>query len=185
MTRLASLRLFRRTQDFATREDGASTIPFVIFVPFFIMLVISSLEIGMLMIRHVMLERAVDLSVRDLRLGFWKPKSHAELKDRICSNAFLIPDCSNAMLVELRSVSKQTWSPLGTQATCVDRAATVQPITVFDPGKGDDMMLIRACVKFDPIFPMTGIGFHLPKDKTGAYALTAATAFVNEPEPGT
>ncbi len=50
-------------------EDGTATIPFLLFLPFFMMLVISSLEMGMLMLRHVMLERALDMSVRDLRLG--------------------------------------------------------------------------------------------------------------------
>ncbi len=45
-------------------------------------------------------------------------------------------------------------------------------------------MLIRACAKFDPIVPTTGLGFRLPKDNTGAYALISSTAFVNEPEPG-
>jgi hypothetical protein len=46
------------------------------------------------------------------------------------------------------------------------------------------MMLIRACAKFDPLFPTSGLGFQLPRDNTGAYALIAATAFVNEPEVG-
>jgi glycosyltransferase involved in cell wall biosynthesis len=42
----------------------------------------------------------------------------------------------------------------------------------------------RRVLEDDPIFPMTGLGFHLPKDNTGAYALVSATAFVNEPDPG-
>jgi hypothetical protein len=165
-------------------EDGTSTIPFVIFMPFFLVLVMSSLEMGMLMIRHVMLERAVDMSVRGLRLGIWTPPTHTELKRTICNMAGVIPDCMNVLLIELRPVDTTTWQPLAAGPTCVDRAQSVQPVTTFNYGSGDNMMLIRACAKFDPIFPMTGMGFHLPKDNTGAYALVSSTAFVNEPEPG-
>jgi len=174
------LRMARAARD----EDGTATIPAVIFIPFFLILVMSSVEMGMLMIRHVMLERAVDMSVRGLRLGLWTPPTHEELRRTICSMAGVIPDCLNTVLIELRPVSKETWEPLSSGPTCVDRAEEVQPVTTFSPGIGDEMMLIRACAKFDPIFPTTGLGFHLPKDNTGAYALVSSTAFVNEPEPG-
>jgi hypothetical protein len=179
LTRLR-VRLRRAARD----EDGASTIPFVIFVPFFLMLVTSSLESGMLMMRHVMLERSVDLAVRGLRLGIWTPPTHTELKRTICNNAGLIPNCMNTLLIELRPIDKTTWQPLASGPVCVDRANPILPVTDFDGGTGDDMMLIRACAKFDPIFPMTGLGFQLPKDNTGAYALISSTAFVNEPLPG-
>jgi hypothetical protein len=177
-------RLRTKLRRAAREEDGTSTIPFVIFVPFFLMLVTSSLESGMLMMRHVMLERAVDLSVRGLRLGIWTPPTHTELKRTICNAAGLIPDCMNTLLIELRPVDKTTWEPLSSGPVCVDRANPILPVTDFDGGTGDDMMLIRACAKFDPIFPLTGLGFQLPKDNTGAYALISSTAFVNEPLPG-
>ncbi|MFN0115500.1 MAG: TadE/TadG family type IV pilus assembly protein [Paracoccaceae bacterium] len=168
----------------ARSEEGSSTIPFVIFAPFFLILVVSSVEMGVLMVRHVMLERAVDLTVRGLRLGTYTPPNHDTIRRDICNLAGVIPNCLNALLVELRPVSKVTWQPLSSGPTCVDRAAVVQPVTTFTSGTGDEMMLIRACAKFVPLFPMSGLGFALPKDNTGAYALVAATAFVNEPTPG-
>ena len=174
-------RAFRRA---AADEEGSSTIPFVIFAPFFLMLVVSSVEMGVLMIRHVMLERAMDLTVRGLRLGTYNPPDQTTIKRDICNLAGVIPNCMNALLVELRPVSTTTWQPLASGPTCVDRGAPVQPVVTFTPGTGDEMMLIRACAKFVPLFPMSGLGFSLPKDDTGAYALVAATAFVNEPTPG-
>jgi Flp pilus assembly protein TadG len=177
---------FRRT---ATDESGAATIPFVLFFPLFLTLVMGSLEMGMMMLRHVMLERALDLTVRDLRLGNWTPDPNGaspsdQLKVRICNNAGILPSCTSAMLVELRPVSKTTWQPLSSGATCVDRSQTVQPVTAFDQGGSNDMMLVRACIKVDTMFVTTGMGFGLPKDSTGAYALVSTTAFVNEPRPG-
>ena len=179
-----SKRLMNRMRHLARSEDGTATIPFVMFVPFYMLLLLSSIEMGMLMIRHVMLERALDIAVRDLRLGTWNPPTNTDLKRRICRSAGLIPDCMNSVMVELRPVSKTTWSPLASGPTCVDRNASIQPVTSFVAGTSNDMMLIRACAKFDPIFPTTGLGSSLPKDNSGAYALVSSTAFVNEPRPG-
>ncbi|MCX7888702.1 MAG: pilus assembly protein [Rhodobacteraceae bacterium] len=179
------MNIFRlRARRIAADEDGTSTIPFVIFLPFFMMLVISSVEMGIVMVRHVMLERALDMSVRGLRLGFWNPPTPLQLKQSVCRNAGLIPDCMNTLLIELRPVSKVTWQPLSSGPTCIDKAAPIQPVPTFTSGVGDEMMLVRACAKFYPMAPMTGLGFQLPKDSSGMYALVAATAFVNEPTPG-
>ncbi len=95
----------------AREEDGTATIPFIIFLPFFMILVISSLEMGILMLRHVMLERALDISVRDLRLGTFTG-DYDDFKQNICDRAAVIPDCMNALVVELRPVSTTTWEPL-------------------------------------------------------------------------
>ena len=53
-------RLSQRLRGLARSEDGTATIPVLIFVPFFLLFLLSSVEMGMLMIRHVLLERAVD-----------------------------------------------------------------------------------------------------------------------------
>lgn len=181
-TLLSRLRL--RAARIAREEDGTATIPFLLFLPFFMMLVISSLEMGILMMRHVMLERALDLSVRDLRLGLFTG-DYTDFKRSICNRAGVIPDCMNVLVVELRPVSTLTWEPLASGPICIDRANPLVPLgNPFETGAGDELMLIRACAKFDPIVPTTGLGFHLPKDNTGAYALVSTTAFVNEPTPG-
>lgn len=168
----------------ARDENGAATIPFVIFLPFFMLMIMSSLEMGVVMLRHVMLERALDISVRDLRLGIWTSPNHDEFKRVVCRRAGIIPNCMNVLLVELRPVSTDTWQPLSSGPTCVDRAEEINPPPPFAPGVGDEFMLIRACAKFDPIFPTSGLGFQLPKDNTGAYALVSSSAFVNEPDLG-
>ncbi|WP_284164207.1 pilus assembly protein [Frigidibacter sp. SD6-1] len=194
--------LTARARRYRTDEDGASTIPFIIMAPFFIILTLSSIELGMLMMRHVMLERGLDMSVRELRLGLWIPASddgmtdeqrailHQTLRERICKNAAMIPDCDKVLSVELRPVSKDTWAPLAGGATCVDRSADALPVTEFKVGTSNDIMLIRACAIFTPVFPTAGLGASLrvadPNDKDDwAYALVSTTAFVNEPRPGT
>lgn len=179
-------------------EDGSTaTIPFVIFLPFFIMLMMSSLEIGVMMTRHMMLERALDLTVRDLRLGTWaQPRdgfanedasrqvTHAAFRRAVCRHTVLLPNCETSLLVELRPVSTETWAQLETGPACASRSSDIVIPPSYSPGAGTEMMLIRACAKFDPVFPASGIGIRLPTDESGAYSLVSVTAFVNEPDTG-
>lgn len=181
MIRLLSApkRLLKR---FAQSEAGTATIEFVIIFPFIVTFMLGSVEIGVLKVRHVMLERAVDLGVRDLRLGTWNPPTHDELKEEICGLAGIIPNCTDVILIELRPVSTDTWSPLGTATKCLDRASDIKPYTEFDGGQQNEMMLVRVCVIVDPFFKSSEFALDLPKhDTSGGYALVSMSAFVNEP----
>lgn len=177
--RLAAL--YHKVRRRFRREDGVASIEFVLILPAFLMVFMSSFESGLLMTRFILLERAVDMTVRDLRLGTFVAPTHALIKQEICDKTVLFENCNSIMMLELRPVSQTTWEPLGTDVTCVDRAANVQPVTQFSTGIDNEMMLVRACAVFDPIFPGAGIGLRLPKDATGAYSLVASSAFVNEP----
>lgn len=173
----------------AKDEAGTATFPFLLFFPFFLMITLSSIELGMMSIYQVMLERGLDLTVRDLRLGVWTPTTNGapagdQLRNRICNYAGILFKCDKNLLVELRTVSKSTWQPLSSGATCVDRSQAVQPANVFVAGSSNEMMLIRGCLKVFPFFPTFGIGSSLPKDASGRYALVSSSAFVNEPRLG-
>ena len=58
-------------------------------------------EVGTYMARNVQLERSLDIAVRDVRLGSPEVATHEGLKDRICTEAFLISDCRDNLLLEL------------------------------------------------------------------------------------
>lgn len=168
------------------REDrGAATVPFVLFVPVFMVFILSAMELGFVMMRHVMLDRALDLAVRDLRLGRIPSPDHAKILARMCAYSSMLPNCETTVLLELKQIPANDWTPFATGPTCVDRTAAVQPVTEFSEGTTNDLMLVRACAKFDPLLPTTGMGLALSKDASGAYALVVSAAFVNEPRPGT
>lgn len=170
------------------REDGVATVEFVLILPAFLMVFMASFESGLLMTRFIMLERAVDMTVRDLRLGIIEfaedatpQEMHDQVKGIVCDRTVLFSDCAEIMMLELRPVSQTTWEPLGSEADCVDRAADINVVDQFTTGTDNEMMLVRACAVFDPTFPGTGIGLRLPLDDTGGYSLVASSAFVNEP----
>ncbi len=162
-------------------ERGAVTIEFVIWFPLFFGLILSALESGMLMLRYVMLERGLDVTVRELRIGTLVAPTHDQLKAEICRQSLIIPECEESLTAELRPVSTETWAMPATKVACVDRSEEVKPVLEVTPGAANELMLIRVCAKFAPLLPTSGLGLALHKDGYGNYALVAASAFVNEP----
>jgi TadE-like protein len=160
---------------------GTATIEFVIVVPVVLTLFMAGLESGLLMTRMVLLDRAVDATMRELRLGHVTAPSHDVLKTEICSRAAPLVGCEGALLLELRRISRESWTLPTTQSTCIDRAATVAPVMQVEIGQQNDLMLVRACIVIDALFPTTGLALGLPQDSLGGYGLVAVSAYVNEP----
>lgn len=167
------------------REDGNSTIQFVILFPALITLFFATFEVSMIKIRQVSLERAVDITVRDLRLGKLSDVEPAdlqnELRTRICGNSSILPDCMTSLLIELRPVSTTTWEPLGSDVTCKERSEPIDPVVELELGAAHELMLVRVCAVIEPMFPTTQLGIQLHIAELGGYAIVASSAFVNEP----
>lgn len=171
-------RTFRR---FLRKDDGGPTVEFVILVTPVLMIFLSGAEAGLLNLRSVMLERGTDIAMRSVRLNPGRPPSHDQIKQLICDQSFLLPNCMQTLRVEMRSVSRANWTTIAPEADCNDRSDDIRPVTRFLPGQPNDLMLVRACAKVSPIFPTTGLGLMLPKDGAGDYAAISTSAFVNEP----
>ena len=161
-------------------DSGAPTIEFVILFPFLIGFLFSLGEVGALMVRSVLIDRGVDMAVRDLRIGAIANPTHAALKQRICAGAMIFSDCEKAIHIELTPLAGLGAFPVGPY-TCADRTLDVEPMVSFQPGKESEIMVMKVCMIVNPLFPGTGVGAMLPKDATGGYAIVTSTAFVNEP----
>lgn len=162
-------------------EAGTATTEFVIIFPLFIAILLTAVETGIHMSRNVMLERAVDLTVRDLRLGSWEQPTPADLRQRICERASIIRSCEETLLLELHQVDASTWDGLTLGVSCMNRETDFFPVTEFRPGTTNDLMLLRACVIADPIMPVNSLMLTMPRDPSGGYRVAAVSAFVNEP----
>jgi Flp pilus assembly protein TadG len=173
----------RRSSRFARDESGTSSIEFVILFPIFMTIFFAGFETGLLMLRNAMLERSTDLAVRDLRLGTPVPPTFEEFKTQICENTFFIENCMERVQVQLRPVSMTTWGPLEGDARCRDVESEIDPYdqTEYSVGANNELMMVRICVLFRPIFPGVGHGLSLRYDGEGNYAMVATSAFVNEP----
>jgi Flp pilus assembly protein TadG len=175
---------FRAATRFRKQEGGVATLEFVIAVPVMMTIFMASFETGLLMTRHIMLEQAVDVTMRDLRLGKIPNPSAAAIKQAICDKTVIFPNCTDNTAVELTRVDNVTWTMPAEEVQCVDREEEVQPVLTFVPGSENELMMVRVCATLDPIFPMTGVAEALPKDAQGGYGLVSVASFVNEPNGG-
>lgn len=169
---------------FLRQDDGATNIEFVLMIPLLMALFMASFEAGLMSLRQTMLERAVDIAMRDLRLGgLGTDPDHEDLKDAICANSSILTECDGTLKVSLDRVSMDTWTMPTTETVCRDRASEIDPVTALDPTPGarEELMLVRVCLRADAIFPTTGVAANMDQDGEGGYRLIAVSAFVNEP----
>ena len=169
---------------FCRNEDGQIAIEFVIMTPLLFTIFLTSIELGLYSKRQMWLDRGLDIAVRQVRLNTANIPSHDALKQTICVNAGFIPDCIASLKLEMAIADPRAFTPLDPTSDCVDRSLPIasQDPPAYQSGDEHDLMLLRACVKFDPIFPTTGLGFQLSKDNAGQAFMTAMSAFVQEPK---
>jgi Flp pilus assembly pilin Flp len=170
---------------FRRDEGGAMSIELAILFPVFMALLVAAFELGMYMTRQTMLERAVDITVRSLRLGQMPNPDHDTLRDSICDRAErVLPGCRGSLLIDIVEVPLQGWTPPNVTAECIERDpdGELKPVSNFilNPGSPNNMMLIRVCSLQQPIFPTTYMGLAM-QSHDDFYALTTSSAFVVEP----
>jgi len=175
--------LRRALRRFARAEKGTATVEFALLFPPFFLVFASAIESGIMMSRNVMLERGLDLAVREIRIGLPTPPTFEEFRAQICGVAMIIPNCMENLQVELQVVDSSTWQPLDPTPRCVDRDSPIDPFDNpnYSVGQNNDFMLVRLCANIDPILPGFGLGIILDGDGSNGHAIVATSAFVNEP----
>ena len=170
-------KFIRKLLNYRRDERGYSTVEFVIVATTFLTGFFWIFETGLIMTKQMMLERALDMTVRDLRLHSSPLYTHEYIKDRICDLALILDDCSDNLLLELEVVDLATG--FTKDATCVDKENEITPVTSWQPGMRSEIVHMRACVIIDPMMP-NGIAM-FPGTSASGIPLFADTAFVNEP----
>jgi hypothetical protein len=186
----------KQFQRFLRSDDGNMTIEFFFVFPIVFMIFTASLESSLFMIRHIMLERSVDVAVRAIRLGRLDGATHAQLKEAICSVSVMAEsmfECQRRMKIWMEPISAINFDMLAPPRFCVDTSQPIQtdPVTgekilPTDPGSiafgGDnEIMLMRVCFSERPMFPTTAVSVQMPLQPDGTYAMISTAVFVNEP----
>ena len=90
-------------------------------------------------------------------------------------------DCQAKLRLEMRSADIRSLNTLDQSADCTDSAEPSKPVREFEPGQQNELMLLRACFKYEPLFPDAFLGSALSTDASGEASLIVTTAFVQEP----
>lgn len=171
---LQSVRRFWR------REDGVSSVEFVILYPVFYFLFFAGIESALMQARQAMLERALDISVRQIRLNTFDPPTYTELRSLICQNAGMLHDCDNGMKLEMVQRDPRQILEL-TAPQCHESPSAVNPQGDFNNGGENQLMFLRVCVLQPPILPNLALAPYLPRSSTGEYKLYTIASYVTEP----
>ena len=162
-------------------RTGASAVEFAMVAPLFFAIVFSCFEAGWIMVQQTMLDRAVDLVVREIRIapdGLTFDQS--TIRNKICKETIVIQNCENTLLVEMIPINKPGDFP-SDSARCVNRKTNINPVFRYTPGARSQVVFMRSCVIVDLLTPLMGLALALPKDSSGGFALVSSTAFMNEP----
>lgn len=171
----------RKIGRFGRDDKGTAAVEFAMTVPLIMTIFMASFESGFLMVRSIMLEQSVDMTMRELRLGHYPLPTADLLKTNICNRSVILKDCEDNIVIEMTRINTTSWSFPTNRVACVDREEDIVPVTQLQIGQQNDVMLVRVCVVQDAMFPTSGIGLDLPKDPQGGYGLVSVTAFVTEP----
>ncbi|NND17888.1 MAG: pilus assembly protein, partial [Silicimonas sp.] len=176
---------------FARKQEGNATIEFVILFPGLMTLFLMGFEAGYYMVRNVSLERAVDITVRDLRLSNGALPDLNEFKQRLCTQASVFDDCANLVTVDVEPIARGSGGIAAIAngpVRCIDRNGTPQnngngnsPTETYNMGAMNEMMVMRVCLMTDPLFPTSGLAVGMKMETNKKYAIVATTAFVTEP----
>ena len=175
------MNFLNRLKNFNRDDEGSSTLEFVIAFPFIFSMIAVTFDSGLLMAKYVVLENAVDRTVRDVRLSGTAGGSAGatSFKQEVCNIVTLIADCQNSLHVEMTPISTgSSFSP--PPVTCVDRTVGSLPADSYTPGTPDDIVYLRACLVVDRYFPSL-LSSVFTVDASGGILLIADTAYVVEP----
>jgi len=164
------------------RKDtrGAAAVEFAMVVPILLAIIFSTFEAGWMMLQSIMLDRAVDMTVRELRLGTFANPTHDAMRAKVCDRAMVLINCNASLALELIPISGAASYPTD-NARCVNRNSTIAPVLRFNGGARSEIMFVRACYVVSPLTPGLGLALALTKDESGALRLVSRSAFINEP----
>lgn len=175
-------RIRQKLRAFRQDNGGVVAFEFALFFPVYMGLFLWAIEAGLMQMKAVLLDHALDVSIREVRLGIMENPSQESLKTAVCSRARILDDCEDLLMIELRPVSTTTWDMPATPVTCVATDEDMEPVVAtFDPGRQNEIMLVRACVIIPVHFPNSMFGRNFTPDSSGGIGIAAVSAFVNEP----
>lgn len=176
-------KMHRSITDFIRNNRGAAAIEFAIVGPVYLVLALSTMEVGLILTKDVLLDNAMIDASKYVYVGAAQSGAvdQEDLEAFICDRMDIVmQDCENNLALELINMSSFNQT-IDHSAPCRDSATEIEPVVQFNPGTSGDIMFIRACLTTDVILPGVGMGLALSKTETGRYQIVSQTAFLNEP----
>lgn len=165
---------------FRREEDGNTTIEFVILVPIVFNILLASVELGLISVRQMFLDRGVDMAVRNVRFNTGQNLSHTDLTKSVCDYAGFLEQCDSRLSLSLNPVDLRTYTgPTGGPSRCTHSSQPLSPLRNFIHGGEHQVMLIVACYESRVLFPFSKLAIN--QDDNGILMQYGFSGFVQEP----
>ncbi|MBY4893242.1 pilus assembly protein [Rhodobacteraceae bacterium N5(2021)] len=173
-----------RVKEFWEDQSATATLEFVIVFPLLMIVFIAAFETALILTRQIMLERTLDMSTRVLRLAQGVITDADTVRDTMCANTNLLPNCDTLLTIDLQIIDRDVYDMPSNDQVCAGRGEdiVIAPDNEFQVGADNDFLLIRTCLIVDRILPFSGFGLNLTRDDSGGMHMMASTIFVNEPD---
>lgn len=180
---MMAFRLRTAVKRYIRDESATATMELVIMFPLMMIVFIAAFESAMILTRQIVLERTLDMSVRVLRLAQGVITDADEVRDSMCANTSLLPNCDELLTIDLQLVDTDTYDMPSNDQVCAGRGnnIVIAPDNTFDIGSSNDFLMIRTCLVVDRILPFSGFALNLTRDDSGGLHMMATTIFLNEP----
>ncbi|HVW72380.1 MAG TPA: TadE/TadG family type IV pilus assembly protein [Rhizomicrobium sp.] len=182
-------RLGRRLRADSTK--GSAAIEFAMVAPAFFLLLMGTIEAGIIFFAQSSLQNAVNDAARLVRTGqsncfttnsttgACQPMTQAQFRTQICSEAgALLSDCSGPSL-QFDVTPYSAGFSQASNSSPVDASGNLSALNTFTTGNACEVVLVRAFYKWPVYTPM--LNFFLSNMAGGYHLLATAAAFRNEP----
>lgn len=177
-------RMKNHLRRFRDEEKGVLyVIEFAILAPVLFGAFFFGFELSLHSIRQMQLDRGLEVTTRSVRLNTGVEITHDDLKKAICMNAGGLDNCDENLRLEMLPMNPRSFSGLEANPDCTDAPLEVSPVRGWSLGQQHELMLLRACYKFDPVFGSIGLGNLLGQASSdGKGKMVSMSAFVQEPK---
>lgn len=165
---------------FRQDKSGATAVEFGLVALPFIGLLFAILETALVFFAGQTLETAVADASRLIRTGQAQQQGFDanDFKDKICERVMALFGCDSDLVFDVRTY--QTFDSIDLTKP-VDENGNLQTNFTYQPGKGGEIVVVRAFYEW-PTFS-TLLGLDLSNMADGKHLLAATAAFRNEPFP--
>jgi Flp pilus assembly protein TadG len=154
----------------------------IIVVPFFVLL-FGTLELGFILWGTYDLENATHDAARSIRTGQVQTQgvSAEQFRERICSRATLLPNCTSELRVDVRSFGSMDAMQQADPPAPLDDEGNLQDDHSWNAGGPSSIVLVSAFYPW-PLFNLT-TSYSMSNMANGDRLLRTSVAFRNEPWP--
>lgn len=167
---------------FRKEESGAAyTVEFVVMLPLLFISFAFGVELTTHSNRQFQLDHGLEVTTRAIRLNTASQFTHDNIKQTICEFTGGLDECDSRIRLEMIPVNPRDFVGLPAMPDCTNAPHPVNPVRGWSLGQQHELMLLRACYKFSPVFGSLGLGKLLGTDDAGLGTMVSMSAFVQEP----